>query len=100
MSYKLDKENLSIKDKTPCPNVSFIRRFHCTYLDFARDLSSELEVGMKRQMEGKESKSSQKVVPEVVEGFVVTGTVANCLPEVELCLLQTDHWETAQVVVR
>ena len=25
----LNKEHLSIKDKTPCPNVSFVRRFHC-----------------------------------------------------------------------
>ena len=24
-----NKGNLSIKDKSPCPNVSFIRRFHC-----------------------------------------------------------------------
>ena len=69
-------------------------------MDFARDLSSELEVGMNRQTEGKECQFSQKVVPKVVEGSVVSGIVANCLSEVELCLLQTDHWETAQVVVR
>ena len=27
----LNLGNLSIKAKTPCPNVSFIQRFHCTY---------------------------------------------------------------------
>ena len=26
-----NKEHLSIKNKSPCPNVSFILRFHCTY---------------------------------------------------------------------
>ena len=31
-----NKGHLSIKDKNPCPNMSFIRRFHCTmdkYID-------------------------------------------------------------------